>query len=429
MDAAGCAALLEWQHSKLAVFGDRALCRVLRPNLVTVQHLGEISTTCRLLASALRKLTGKQMRGPRWVDQAGLSEAAAKLVAIDPGFQRLGVTVRLDGFETEDSLSFIELNAEAPAGIAYHDVLAEMFEGLQVVQDLRDQGVQIRSQRVAGHLLQALLTTYKDWVGHRGKPNIAIVDWRDSPTMNEFQLLAEAFSRRGYKTLVADPRDLDFRHGRLWAGRKPIDLVYRRVLFSDCLARVDEVAALVAAVSSRSVCMVNPFRAAMFHRKRLWADLTAPKFLEGLLPAEEETIRRHIPWTRRLTAGIAVGPEGEDVDLIPWVRAQRARLVIKPDHQYGGQGVRLGWQEDEAGWDQSINEALGRDSVVQVAVPLSYQRFPLLDGSGESAEFLVDQAPYLFRGKMGGFLTRLSTGPLANVTAGGSMVPTFVVGM
>jgi len=428
LDADGCAALLDWQHEQRAAFGDRALCRVLRPNLVTVQHLGEVSSICRLLASALRKLTGKQMRGPNWVDQAGLSDAAAELVRIDPGFQRLGVTVRLDAFETEDSMSFVELNAEAPAGIAYHDVLADMFEGLSVVETLREQGLQIRSQRVAGYLLQALLTTYKDWVGHRGKPNIAIVDWRESPTMNEFELLAEAFSRRGYKTVVADPRDLDFRHGRLWAGRKPIDLVYRRVLFSDCLARPDDVAALVESVVGRSVCMVNPFRAAMFHRKRLWADLTAPDFLEGLLPDEEQTVRRHIPWTRMLREGETSGPTGEQIDLLPWMRSQRAELVIKPDHQYGGQGVRLGWQEDESSWDEAIAEALGRESVVQVAVPLSYQRFPLLDGSGGSAEFLVDQAPYLFRGKMGGFLTRLSTGPLANVTAGGSMVPTFVVG-
>lgn len=428
LDADGCAALLDWQHEQRAVFGDRALCRVLRPNLVTVHHLGEVTAICRVLASALRKLTGKQMRGPNWIAEAGLSDAAAALVAIDPGFQRLGVTVRLDAFETEDSMSFVELNAEAPAGIAYHDVLADMFEGLSVVQTLKDQGLQIRSQRVAGYLLQALLTTYKDWVGHRGKPNIAIVDWRESPTMNEFQLLAEAFSRRGYKTVVADPRDLDFRHGRLWAGRKPIDLVYRRVLFSDCLARPDDVAALVEAVTRRSVCMVNPFRAAIFHRKRLWADLTAPDFLGGLLPEEEQIVRRHIPWTRMLAGGETSGPTGDPIDLLPWMRSRRAELVIKPDHKYGGQGVRLGWQEDESSWDEAIAEALGRESVVQLAVPLSYQRFPLLDGSGESAKFLVDQAPYLFRGKVGGFLTRLSTGPLANVSAGGSMVPTFVVG-
>jgi hypothetical protein len=150
--------------------------------------------------------------------------------------------------------------------------------------------------------------------------------------------------------------------------------------------------------------------------------------LSGLLPEEEEAVRSHIPWTRRLRDGKSTGPEGEPIDLVAWVRGQRSRLVIKPDHQYGGQGVRLGWQEDEKSWDDALQEGLGRASVVQLAVPLSYQRFPLLDGSGRSADFLVDQAPYLFRGKMGGFLTRLSSGPLANVTAGGSMVPTFVVG-
>ena len=41
---------------------------------------------------------------------------------------------------------------------------------------------------------------------------------------------------------------------------------------------------------------------------------------------------------------------------------------------------------------------------------------------------LVDLAPYLFRGKLGGYLTRLSTTGLANVTSGGGQVPAFVVG-
>jgi hypothetical protein len=42
-------------------------------------------------------------------------------------------------------------------------------------------------------------------------------------------------------------------------------------------------------------------------------------------------------------------------------------------------------------------------------------------------DFLVDFAPYLFRGKMSGFLTRLSSTGLANVTSGGGQVPSFVV--
>jgi len=42
-------------------------------------------------------------------------------------------------------------------------------------------------------------------------------------------------------------------------------------------------------------------------------------------------------------------------------------------------------------------------------------------------DMLVDFAPYLFRGKMCGFLTRLSSTGLANVTSGGGQVPSFVV--
>ena len=54
--------------------------------------------------------------------------------------------------------------------------------------------------------------------------------------------------------------------------------------------------------------------------------------------------------------------------------------------------------------------------------------FPQLQpGAGISMqEMLVDLAPYLFRGRLAGFLTRLSATGLANVTSGGGQVPTFV---
>jgi hypothetical protein len=45
----------------------------------------------------------------------------------------------------------------------------------------------------------------------------------------------------------------------------------------------------------------------------------------------------------------------------------------------------------------------------------------------EFRDMLVDFAPYLFRGKLCGFLTRLSATGLANVTSGGGQVPAFLV--
>jgi hypothetical protein len=54
--------------------------------------------------------------------------------------------------------------------------------------------------------------------------------------------------------------------------------------------------------------------------------------------------------------------------------------------------------------------------------------FPVCEGDQLiERDMLVDFAPYLFRGRVAGFLTRLSATGLANVTSGGGQVPAFVV--
>ena len=44
--------------------------------------------------------------------------------------------------------------------------------------------------------------------GHR--PNIAIVDFLESGTSAEFEAFQEAYKRKGYFTVIADPKELDF---------------------------------------------------------------------------------------------------------------------------------------------------------------------------------------------------------------------------
>jgi len=66
---------------------------------------------------------------------------------------------------------------------------------------------------------------------------------------------------------------------------------------------------------------------------------------------------------------------------------------------------------------------------VQERIPVSRDVFPHI-GAGGKVDFrdmLVDFAPYLFRGKLAGFLTRLSATGLANVTSGGGQIPSFRV--
>jgi len=66
---------------------------------------------------------------------------------------------------------------------------------------------------------------------------------------------------------------------------------------------------------------------------------------------------------------------------------------------------------------------------VQERVTTSREVFPwIMDGDRvEFVEQLVDLDPLLFDGRVGSAFTRLSSTELCNVTAGGGMVPTFIL--
>jgi uncharacterized circularly permuted ATP-grasp superfamily protein len=117
--------------------------------------------------------------------------------------------------------------------------------------------------------------------------------------------------------------------------------------------------------------------------------------------------------------------------MIPHVRQLRHRLVLKPNDEYGGTGVTLGWEASAGAWDEALTRALeeqDRGWVVQERIEIRREPFPTCDdGTVTERDMLVDLAPYLFRGRLAGFLTRLSSTGLANVTSGGGQVPAFVV--
>ena len=119
------------------------------------------------------------------------------------------------------------------------------------------------------------------------------------------------------------------------------------------------------------------------------------------------------------------------MDLLPLLRRQRDRFVIKPNDEYGGTGVTLGWETTGTGWDEAIARALAerdRGWVAQERIAVRRELFPVCEnGVLTPRDMLVDCAPYVFRGRLAGFLTRLSATGLANVTSGGGQVPAFVV--
>jgi uncharacterized circularly permuted ATP-grasp superfamily protein len=149
----------------------------------------------------------------------------------------------------------------------------------------------------------------------------------------------------------------------------------------------------------------------------------------GLYDADQRaSIERHIPWTRKVREGPTTRRGRRVADLTEYVARHRSGLVLKPNDEYGGKGVVLGWTASQADWEKALKDALRGSYVVQEAVEVPKEPFPVALEDIQLMDLAIDLDPYLFDGRPGGVLTRLSSSALLNVTAGaGSIVPTYLV--
>ena len=418
------------ESSKL-IFGGRRLTPYLRPHFVMEGDWQRVTETCETIFGALQKVKDAAVADDKLLDELGITEVERELIRIDPGYSHVSPTSRLDSFLIGDTHSFVELNGESPAGIAYADSASSIFESLPVMQSFGDR-YQITSLEGRSKMLEVLLRCYEEFLG-RGpdaKPLIAIVDLKNLPTLKEFELFKEYFESRGYPSLICSPDELEFDGSRLSSGGREIDIVYKRLLVNEYLPIMSEHSALLDAYRAGAVCMVNSFRAKLVHKKAIFAVLTDERYSHLFSKGELESIGAHIPWTRSFRDDSTVN-NGETIDLVEWTRGNSHKLVLKPNDDYGGHGIYIGWNASSSEWDAAIADALDKgDYLVQERVKTAKEMFPMItgdDGSWEMAEQLVDLDPLLFLGKVGSAFTRLSSSELANVSSGGGMVPTFIL--
>lgn len=417
------------ERAKL-IFGGRRLSPYLRPHFVSETDFARISRICETVWSAIQKVKDAAVAGSKVIDDLGLTEIEYGLVSIDPGYAAVSPTARLDSFLTQSAYSFVELNGESPAGIAYADAAYDIFSSLPVMKEFAvDYNVRpLYGRRL---MLNVLLESYDEFLGRKPDrlPRIAIVDLAGVPTVKEFELFREFFERSGYPSVICTPQELEFRNNRLSVAGNEIDIVYKRLLVNEYLPIMDDYPALLDAYRAGAICMVNSFRSKLIHKKALFAVLTDPRHAELFSADELAAIRSHVPWTR-MVKDERTDYFDRDVNLLDFIRADGERLVLKPNDDYGGHGITIGWNVDQRGWDEAINDALANgDYLVQERVPTARETFPALtdDGRIEFAEQLVDLDPLLFNGKVGSAFTRLSFTELANVSSGGGMVPTYII--
>ena len=416
---------------------DRLICSVLRPRLLTQAQLAAVEQAATLVGRAIRKVGAATLEQPALLTPYALTPQEQELLTIDPGYPGVSALGRLDGFLAEDGSAcwFVESNLESPAGIGYDEAMVDVFDQLEVMREYRKTYHAVALPHRQG-LQQLLLDTYHAW-GGSGTPVIAIVDFKGAVTMSEFVHLRDRFTADGIPTVIADPSELEYDGKRIYAriaeqpGRTAIDLVYRRVLQHEFLAQYDLDHPLVRAYVDHAVCVVNPFRTKPVHTKLIMALLSDEEGpAAGLLDAEERAaVARHVPWTRQVLGGVT-RYQGQQVPLLTFAQRNREQLVLKPNDDYGGQGVLLGWETDQTSWDRALAAAQAAPFVLQERVPVPVEEYPTWtpeEGLRITPRY-VDSDPCVYGDHAIGCLTRIAATALLNVSAGGGAAPpTFVV--
>jgi hypothetical protein len=417
--------LKDMMRARRLLYGGREIGVALRPHLLTRAQYDRLAHSSEVLAGAFDKVALALLADPSRMESVGLTEREIKLALAEPGYTTHAVTTRLDAFIHGDEIKFVEYNAENPSSLTDQAGLNQVLFEVRAMQDAAER-YRLRQFMPAESLLASLLQTFREWGGW-GAPNVAILDWEGLPTADEFILLRNLFAGGGVPTVICTPAELEYDKRRLRCGDFPIDLVYKRVIIHEFLARSDDSHPLVRAYLARHVCLVNSFRCKMLQKKAAFELLTDEANACWFTPAEREVIRRTVPWTRRVAERKTLHG-GRDVDLVDHVRKNRRHFVLKPNDDYGGHGLSFGDHATDAEWEQTLSAALASDYVVQERIELRTEMFPVFDGHGWALQpMYVDTNPFLFRGRVHGAFVRLSDSPVVNVTSGGGETGFFVV--
>lgn len=427
-DLAWAASLRQGMQQAGLVVSNRPVCPVLRPHFVTSRQYASLVKCTDTLLSAFERIKSMALSTPALQTRMEMLPAEKMLASIDPGYPYFSVATLLETSLNNGSLHFMDYVADAPMGLAYSEILTNLFLDAAPMKEFRKKYA-LTKMPGTKPLLKSLLRAYKDFGGKK-PPNIAIVELKQpfqTTESAEYHLLAETFRKQGFPTEVVNLDQMEYKNGILRKGEFVIHLVYRCVKVQEFLVRYDLTHPLVRAYKDRAICMVNSFRAELARKKAIYDLLTDDAITSSFPAAERKVLRDSIPWTRLVTQ-TTTSYQNQTIDLVDFIQKNRTTLVLRPNDDNGDHHEFRGWETDDAGWERALKTALRTPYVVQQRTEPSVCTFPVMQwGNMEMKDLKVDVHPQSFLGKVTGCSSWLSTVESSRFSTLSGVAPTFIL--
>ena len=410
----------------------------IKPWVLTNEQMLCFHRAAQLLANALLRLAhlhGRVAAVRQIVRFAPERESWMRLGA-HPSSRPLGVIGRLDSTAIYDhagwrtAFRMLEPNAVGVGGVHYAPAACSIT--MDVVGDLLAKALPGRAITATPDPRQLLVDELHAVANKLRRPlrGVALIENTDYTTgTDEFQELARYLNGRGIPATVADPRELRQTRRGFTARGTVVDLLYRDSELEEFVEMEASGARLTAMRQAIRQGRLISGLTWEFDQKSAWEIFTDARYARHFSAAQRKFFREHLLWTRLVREARITDLSGRTVDLPSYIRRHRARLVLKPNLMFGGEGVVIGPTVSQRAWEAQLHRALrGREPyVVQELAKIPTDTFPALrDGGIRHVERSVVSG-FFFNSSGVGLIGRFSGNPVVNVSRGGGLIPALWV--
>ncbi len=379
----------------------------ITPYILDANSVRELTRNVRSLCSIFEQVNRLALSNVAFLRRLEITPSIEELLRREQEPRLSFEFARLDFSPLAGGPRFVEFDFDSPRGALLGSTLQHEFLGRELTA--RAGLARLLPSAPDAALLADLFMAV--WA-ERGndeiaRPNIAIIDWRETDLRPAQDALIAELRGRGLLAERVDPREFSYRRQQraLYCGSTRFDLLYRSVSVQDISVRRLLLADFIEAVADSAITLVNSLRARPASGPLALEILTSPEFESFFSPAENEIKARLLPWTRRLTQRHSEF-HGRDIDLISFVAQKPERFVIKAANEMGGSEVTLGAQVEREAWLARLDEGVRRGDVVQEHVP------PLLHSRGKAADRHLLLSAFAVRGEYAGCTAYCSDDPV-----------------
>lgn len=321
-------------------------------------------------------------------------------------------------YKDKDNFKFCEINTDGSSAMNEDNTVGRILLESKALKDFSKR-YRLKNRDLINSWVEKSIEIFNKWDPINKRPNVAIVDFKESGTPYEFLEFKKAYENAGYNCIIADPRDLIYRDGNLYFEEYKIDLVYRRIVTFELIEKNDEIGEFLKAYRENAMCVIGSLRSQLIHNKIFFEILHDKETLAFLSEEEKKYILNHIPYTGKF--------EGSEEDFNK-VLLNKDKYVLKPYDKNGSQGVFVGRDLSDKVWKEKLSKVFNTDYIYQDFIePFKRDFIVYKDGAFKRETFGSIVGIFMYKEEYQGLYTRIGKENIISGLTSYYTVPNIIV--